>query len=191
MKIVKSDGSDIDTYSVRPELTTSSASAPQTISFSISATSIYFGTLSSASTRYGSSTNVNGDSLQVEAHNLAVATNATNGYSLTVQGATLTSEQSPSETITALGANTAPSIGTEQFGIRLVASGGIGTVSSPYAASGFAYTATDTTTSEVAGAASGDSATTTYSVRYMTNIGATTAAGNYRTDLVYVVTANF
>jgi hypothetical protein len=75
--------------------------------------------------------------------------------------------------------------------IGITASGGIGTVTAPYAASGFAYAATATTTSQVASATTGDSATTTYSVRYMNNISATTEAGTYQANIVYVVTANF
>jgi hypothetical protein len=71
------------------------------------------------------------------------------------------------------------------------ATGGSGTVSSPYAASGFAYDATSTTPSTVASASTGDGIDTTYSARYMCNIAPVTPAGNYTTDLTYVVTGNF
>jgi hypothetical protein len=183
----------LDAYDVYPELATAGGGAPtQDLSFTLSTSTIYFGTLSSASTRYASSTNTAGSATEVGAHTFAVNTNASSGYTVTVRGQTLTSQQNASNTITALGGtNTSPSVGSEQFGIRLTASGGIGAVTAPYAASGFAYAATATTTSQVASAASGDSATTTYSVRYMTNVAPVTEAGSYRANIVYVVTANF
>ncbi len=163
----------------------------QSLSFSLSTSTIYLGTLSSTQTRYASSTG-QGDSVEVSAHTLAVNTNATNGYTVTIQGGTLTSQQNSSHTITAIGgSNTSPSIGSEQFGIRLTASGGVGAVTVPYAASGFAFAASTTTPSEVASAASGDSATTTYSIRYMSNISAVTEPGSYTTSVVYIITANF
>ncbi len=182
----------LDAYDVYPEVTTAAGSLDQSLSFALSTSTVYFGTLSSASTRYASSTNVLGSASEVQAHTLTVNTNAASGYTVTVRGQTLTSLQNPANTVNAIGgSNTSPSIGTEQFGIRLTASGGIGAVTAPYAASGFAYAATATTTSQVASAASGDSATTTYSVRYMTNISPTTEAGTYQANVVYVVTANF
>ncbi|TXI10810.1 MAG: hypothetical protein E6Q68_07420, partial [Polynucleobacter sp.] len=183
----------LDAYDVYPELATAGGGPPsQDLSFTLSTSTIYFGTLSSASTRYASSTNTSGSATEVGAHTFAVNTNASSGYTVTVRGQTLTSQQNAGNTITALGGtNTAPSVGSEQFGIRLTASGGIGAVTAPYAASGFAYAATATTTSQVASAASGDSATTTYSVRYMTNVAPITEAGSYRANIVYVVTANF
>jgi hypothetical protein len=162
---------------------------PASLTFAISNTTIFFGGLSSVVTRYASSTNNGGDGSQVEAHTFEVRTNALNGYSVSVQGQTLTSG---GDAVLAIGGtNASPSIGSEQFGIRLVASGGVGIVSSPYAASGFAYGATATTSSQVASASSGDNATTTYSVRYMANIAGITKPGEYVSNLVYVATANF
>jgi hypothetical protein len=106
---------------------------------------------------------------------------------MTVNGATLTSG---ANTITAIGSsNTASSAGTEQFGLRMSASGGSGTVSVPYAASGFAFD-TAAFPDQVA-SASGSSANTTYSVRYLGNITAQTEAGAYTATLTYVATANF
>jgi hypothetical protein len=162
---------------------------PASITFTLATTTLYFGGLSSVITRYASSTNVDGDSVQVEAHNFTVRTNALNGYSVNVQGGTLASG---ANIIAAIGGvNSSPVVNTNQFGIRVVPSGGIGTVTSPYAASGFAYSATATTSAQVASATSGDNATTTYSVRYVANIAATTKAGAYVANLVYVATANF
>jgi hypothetical protein len=163
--------------------------SPFSFSFNISTTTAFFGGLSSVATRYASSTYTEGDGSEVEAHNFTVKTNAPNGYTVNVQGGTLSSAGG---TISAIGGtNISPSVGTSQFGLRIVPSGGIGAVNSPYAASGFAYNSTATTSSQVAGASSGDNATTTYSVRYVANISGQTPTGSYTSNLVYVATANF
>lgn len=163
------------------------ATVSQSLSFSISDNTIGFGTLSSSDDFFATG-DANGSATETEAHTLAVGTNASSGYTMTVRGATLTSG---SATITAIGGtNTASSTGTEQFGLRMSASGGSGAVSSPYAASGFAYAADGSTASTVA-SSSTSSATTTYSVRYLANISAATEAGAYTATLTYVTTANF
>jgi hypothetical protein len=165
-----------------------SESGAQSISFSISTTTVYFGSLSSGSSRYASSTNTLGSDSEVEAHSLSIVTNATN-YSLYVQGQTLTTG---AYTVNAIGGtNTAPSVGTEQFGLRAVASGGAGTVSSPYAASGFAYAATATTSSQLGSQTGSNNATTTFSIRYLANIASNSEAGNYNSNLTYIVTPSF
>ncbi len=167
----------------------STAAAPQTITFSISTSTVFFGQASPVSVRYGSSTNVLGSDTEVEAHTLSLITNAPNGYTITAMGATLSSGTT---TIAAIGGTSTTSlVGTEQYGIRLVASGGSGSVSVPYASSGFAYDGTATTSTQVASASSGDNATTTYSIRYIANIAPTTPAASYTANMVYVATANF
>jgi hypothetical protein len=162
---------------------------PQVLTFTISTSSVYFGNASPVASRYASSTSLLGSDVETEAHTLSVITNATNGYTISVRGATLTSG---STTINAIGnTNTASATNTEQFGIRLTATGGSGTVSTPYSASGFAYSATATTSSSIASATVGDNATTTFSVRYLLNIAATTPPSVFSTSVVYVATANF
>lgn len=162
---------------------------PPSITFSISTTTLFFGGLSSFVTRYASWNNIEGSATEVEAHTISVKTNTLNGYNVHVQGDTL---KSGANTITAIGnTNTAPAVGTNQFGLRMSASGGTGVVSSPYSAVGFAYGATASSSSQVASASSGDNATTTYSVRYVANVLGITTTGEYTTNLVYVATANF
>lgn len=161
------------------------ATVPQSLTFSISANSIAFGTLTSGAARFASSTAA-GQATEVAAHTVIVGTNAGNGYTMTVNGNTLTSGVN---TITAIGgSNTASAVGTKQFGLRMTASGGVGAVVAPYAAAGFAFTAGSAT--QVA-SASGASANTTYSPRYIANIAANTEAGVYTATLSYVATANF
>ncbi len=165
----------------------------QSLTFTISTSTIYFGTLGSTGAKYASSTNSAGDTVETIAHTLAVGTNAPAGFTLTVRGQTLTSQQNASNTISAIGASAASStIGIEQFGLRATESGGSGTaVSSPYAfTTSFGYNSTATTSSILA-TGSGSTPTSTYSLRYVANIAAVTEAGTYAANLVYVATANF
>lgn len=167
----------------------SNAAAAQFISFTISTSTIYFGTVSPTLARYASSTNILGSGTEVEAHTFAVVTNATNGYTVSAKGQTLTSGLF---TINAIGGTATTSlVGTEQFGVRLTVSGGSGTSTSPYNSNAFAYAATATTSSQVASASVGDNATTTFSVRYLANITPITETEAYKANIVYVVTANF
>jgi hypothetical protein len=167
----------------------SNAAAPQTISFSISTSTIYFGTVSSAVTRYASSTNTTGSNSEVEAHTFSVTTNATNGYTVVAKGQTLTSGTT---TIAAIGnTSTTSQAGTEQFGIRITASGGSGTSTSPYNSTGFAYSGTATTSTQVASASIGDGVATIFSVRYLVNVAPITQPAVYTANIVYVATANF
>ena len=164
-----------------------SGTVNQTLTFSISANTIAFGTLDSAAARFATTT---GSATDVVAHTMAVSTNSTSGYTITVKGATLTSG---SFTITAIGATPATSaVGTEQFGIYATKTGGVnGTIASPYAtASSFGYDATASTATTFASGTSA-TATETYSLHYLANIAATTEAGSYTAALTYVATGNF
>ncbi len=172
---------------------TISATVLQSLTFSISTTTLSFGNLSNASAKYASSTNTNGDTVDVVAHTLGVSTNAPAGYSITVQGQTLTSQQYATNTITAIGASPAVyGVGTEQFGVYATKSGGVnGTIDPTYATpSSFGY---DGTASTSALFASGTTPTNTetFSLHYLASISALTEAGTYTANLVYVGTANF
>ncbi len=163
------------------------ATVPQSLTFSISDNTISFGSLTSGAARYASGTAA-GDSSEVEAHNVVVGTNASNGYTMTVGGSTLTSGV---HTITAIGATAASStIGTEQFGLRLAASGGSGVVQAPYS-SASSYGFDTGAFPDIIATASGSSVNTTYSARYVANITASTEAGAYTGTVTYVATANF
>lgn len=163
-----------------------SATVSQSITFTISDNSIGFGNLTSANARYATG-DASGSDSETGAHDLVVGTNAANGYTLTLDGDTLTSGLN---TIDSIGSsNTASSAGTEQFGVRFTASGGSGTVSAPYAASGFAFD--DGAFPDTIASASGATANTTYSARYLANITSNTEAGAYTATLTYVATANF
>jgi hypothetical protein len=161
------------------------ATVAPAITFTISDADIEFGTLTSADDTFAD--NSAGNATEVEAHTLTASTNATSGYVMYVSGATLTAG---SDTIDAIGGtNTASAAGTEQFGLRFTASGGSGSVDAPYAAAGFAYNGVSS--ADNIASATGPSATTTYSARYVANITATTEAGSYSTTLTYTATATF
>ncbi len=172
------------TYTVYPQATIAGG---QTLSFSLSDNTIGFGPLSSSAARFATG-DTNGDNSEVEAHQLVAATSAASGYVITIKGATLTSGL---DTVTAIGgSNTASAVGFEQFGLRMTATGGSGAVTAPYADSGFAYAADASTASQVA-SVSGSSTATTYSVRYLANITATTEAGSYQGTYTYTISASF
>lgn len=196
--VVDIAGSFGDTGSISLSLITNdtvavSATVQQAITFTISTTTIYFGNLAAGSAKFASSTNVSGDTTESIAHTLAVSTNAPSGYTITLRGQTLTSQQNASNTIDFVGATAASSTpGTEQFAIRATAAGGSGsavdaTFSQP---TSYGYDATATTSATFA-TGSGATNTTTYSLRYLANIAGTTEAGTYAASVVYVATANF
>jgi hypothetical protein len=124
-----------------------------------------------------------------------VATNATTGYSITVNGTTLTSG---ANTITALASQTASTQGNSQFGINLkantvpsvgteVAGAGTTTAAATYGtANQFRYVTGDA----VATAASAD-AFRLFTVSYIANVAGNTPAGAYTTSLNYIATATF
>lgn len=161
------------------------------ISFAISDNTIFYGNLRTAGSCFAQGTDPGAvtcpTTAETEAFNLQAGTNATSGYIITAQGATLTSG---GNTITALASNTASSPASEQFGIRATATGGSGAVQAPFAAAGYAWTPTAGTAVTVA-SASAPSATTTYSVRYLANIAAVTEAGTYTASHTYVATATY
>lgn len=165
------------------------AEVAQSLTFSISDTSIGFGTLNSAAARFATGDGV-GAASEGEAHNIIVGTNAANGYTMTASGTTLTNASNPVATITAIGGTAAASaVGTEQFGLKITATGGTGTVAAPYNGANFAYD-TAAFPDQIA-SASGATANTTYSLRYLANIAANTDAGTYNAAITYVATANF
>jgi hypothetical protein len=130
------------------------------------------------------------------ANTLAVNTNAASGYTLTYNGATLTSG---GNSIDAMATKGASSTGTEQFGLNLRdnatpntgtnPSGGSGSPASDYnTVDEFRFVANTTTTLASASAAT---TTTTYTVSYIVNVGQTTESGNYSTTITYIATGNF
>ena len=125
----------------------------------------------------------------------AASTNGANGYTVTINGSTLTSG---SNTITAMSANAASSVGTSQFGINLV-SNATPAVGSGVSGTGTATAASNYNTTNSFRFVSGDAVASVnaptnanaFTVSYIANIAGTTAPGSYSTNLHYDATANF
>lgn len=173
------------------------ATVDPTIAFSIDDTAVGFGTLSATTGRWANAAATGGDAsgtTPTAANVMTIATNAASGYTVTYNGATLTSG---GNTIDALDGSPAAEDedsdgdpGTEQFGIS-VSSDGNATIASGYqrdSAADFSFIAGTTTTivSETV-----PTATETLSVSYLANITSATEPGTYSTAITYIATGNF
>lgn len=160
-----------------------SGTVSESMSFSLGATSVALGTLSSSAVTSGS-------------HTVTLATNAASGMVLTYSGTTLTSG---ANTITAMSTAAASSVGTEQFGINAkdnttpnVGLECSGTAPIAAAATGYAtvdnfkFVSGETILSSAAGINS-----TSCTISYIANILGSTEAGSYTTTLTYTATATF
>ncbi|MDP3900843.1 MAG: hypothetical protein Q8Q38_00670 [bacterium] len=180
---------------VTDDVVVATATVAASLSFSISDNDIFFGTLSTSASKWADNT-ADGNATAAVAHTLIAGTNSTSGYTITVQGATLTSTGTPGDTITAMGTEAVldPSGDVEQFGLRITAAGGSGAVDTNYdntPADTYFYGANATTTDVIATSA-GVSADTTYSLYYAANIASSTEAHtDYTASLTYVATGNF
>ncbi len=185
------DTGTISTPIIADDVVNITATVNQTISFVINDVAIGFGTLATANARYATA-DAAGSTSDSVAHTIAVGTNAANGYTISLQGATLTSGIN---SIDAVGAtNSASAIGTEQFGVYATKAGGSGaTITTRYADGAtpkFAFNATASTSDNLSTGTTA-TATETYSMHYIANIAALTEAGSYTTNITYVGTGNF
>jgi hypothetical protein len=187
-RVVKSDGTPLDTYTEYPEITT--AAGTQSISFSISDNSVGFGNLSASSARYATGDLSGSGTDSSDAHTISVAATATDGYSLTVNGSTLTCSSCGGETIDAIGGTAlSSSTGTEQFGLRLIVNSGTGVSTAPYASANWAFDTASLPDQVASG--DGDGSTTEFGVRYIANTASVSEAGEYSATLTYTVTATY
>lgn len=168
-----------------------SATVAQSISFAISDNAIGFGSLSSSGPRFATFDAVGSDT-DASAHTLAVGTNASTGYTITYNGATLTSGLNTISVASITNdENGIP--GTEQFAIATISDGDT-TVATGYDHNvtagnrdwNFVAGTTTTLASETV-----PTATETLSMYYLANISALTEAGSYATAITYNATANF
>jgi len=128
---------------------------------------------------------------------MSASTNGNTGYTITVNGTTLTSGLN---TITPLASGGTSAIGSKQFGINLYN----GANSTPVI--GAAKTGTGTgaaatnygtlnnfrfTTGDTVASVAGPTNANTFTVGYIANIDGITPAGVYTTSLTYIATANF
>jgi hypothetical protein len=162
------------------------------ITFAISDTSIGFGTLSASAARWATGDTLGSATDSAAAHTLSIGTNATDGYIVTYNGATLTSGGDTISVATV--SNDADGTqGAEQFCMGFSTNGNA-SIAAAYdhnATPGnrdWSFVAGTTTTlaSETA-----PTATETICAFYLANIAADTEAGTYTTDITYIATATF
>jgi hypothetical protein len=163
---------------------------PQSLTFSISDNAIGFGTLLPGAARYATGNGAGSSTDSAAAHSITVSTNASDGYTVFLDGSTLTCSECAGATITAIGATaTSSGVGTEQFGIRATVGTGTGVVAAPYNTVDWAL---DTAAfPDTFATGTGDGVTTQYDIRYIGNIAAQSEAGTYTANLTYIVTGTF
>ena len=168
------------------------ATVAQTISFAITDNTIGFGNLTSANARFATGDATGSDTDSAAAHNLTVGTNATTGYTVTYNGATLTSGGNTID-VASITDDADGTAGTEQFAIAADKSGDA-TVASGYDHNStpsnrdwnFVASTPTTIVSETV-----PTATETLGMFYLANIAALTESGAYTTTITYNATANF
>src|SRR3989344_2290634 len=160
-----------------------SGTVDESITFSLSANSVAFGTLSVSTVTTGT-------------HTFDLATNGTGGAVVTVSGNTL---EDGANSVDAMSAAAASSVGTEQFGINLKdnATPDVGAEcsgSAPIAAAATGYATVDNfkfVSGATVASASNSINTSTCTISYLANIAGTTEPGTYETTLTYIASGNF
>ncbi|OGL35675.1 hypothetical protein A3F65_01995 [Candidatus Saccharibacteria bacterium RIFCSPHIGHO2_12_FULL_47_16b] len=152
----------------------------------IAGNSIDFGSFSTTATKFDDSV-------------MAASTNGAYGYSITVNGATLTCTTcNGTKTISALASQTASSTGSEQFGINLknnatpdigaeVTGTGTATATANYGTVDQYRFVTADSVASVAGSTNAN----TFTASYIVNVAGTTEAGTYTATMTYIATATF
>src|SRR3990167_6067877 len=152
----------------------------------IGGNSIDFGSFSTTATKFDDSV-------------MAASTNGAYGYSITVNGATLTCTTcNGTKTISALASQTASSTGSEQFGINLknnatpdigaeVTGTGTATATANYGTVDQYRFVTADSVASVAGSTNAN----TFTASYIVNVAGTTEAGTYTATMTYIATATF
>ncbi len=173
------------------------ATVDPTLTFSISDTTVGFGTLSTATGRWATG-NLSGANASAgtdpttsnTAHTLNVATNAQSGYIVSYNGTTLTSG-SNTIAVATISSDSDGTPNSAQFALCGKATTGSQTVTSGYVCSttsSYNFVASTTTTLVTyTGPASGD----VTSVAYLANISGSTQAGAYTSTITYIATATF
>ncbi|MFH1171884.1 MAG: hypothetical protein V1778_05110, partial [bacterium] len=179
------DGTDFDA-------TNNSCWNVDTITFSISNTSIGFGSLSAGAATWATG-DMSGSTSDTAAHTMSIATNARNGYAITYNGATLTTASGPTIDATTITNDENGTPGTEQFAI------GFSTDGNATIAAGYDHNATpanrdwkftpNTITTIVS--ETGPTAMEAIGAFYLGNISGRTESGVYSTNITYIATTTF
>lgn len=163
------------------------ATVSPTLTFANDDATIGFGTLTSGAARWANGA-ATGSASTTTANTATIGTNATTGYTLTYNGPTLTSGANTIAAAT-ISADADGVPGSNQFALGVTVTG-TGTASAGYETSSNNYNFVPSTVSTVA-SATGPVTSDSVAFRYITNIAASKAAGNYATNLELVATGNF
>jgi hypothetical protein len=163
-----------------------SATVAQSLTFSLSANSISFGTLTTSGARYANTST--GATSDTAAHTMTIATNAPTGYSITYYGPTLTSGSNTISAATITGDEDGTP-GSSQFAMGITTSGS-STIASGYENASDNWKFVPSTVTPLISATAPVNSET-ISNHYLANVSATTPAGNYTTAINYEATANF
>lgn len=168
-----------------------SATVDPTITFTISDSTIGFGSLSSSAARWANGA-ATGSGTDTSAHDITVATNAASGYVLSYNGATLTGSAGTID-VASITNDADGTPGTEQFGLG-ISTNGSSTVAAAYdhnstpSSRDWAFVAGTTTTIV---SRTSPTNTETISAYYLANIAGSTEAGSYSTTITYTATGTF
>ena len=169
------------------------ATVDPTITFTISDTTVGFGTLTTGSASWATGDTNGVTSAPADssgAHEMPLATNAASGYSITYNGATLTSGGNTIDVAT-ISEDDDGTPASEQFALGLDDNGGNATIVSAYdlaTANSYSFVAGTTTTVASETIAT---ATETFDVQYIANVAGLTEAGSYTTNITWIATGNF
>lgn len=187
------DSGDITVPIITDDQIKVTAKVNQTIQFNVydapgagEDNAVGFGALSSTASTFATDAGTGSATVTVGGSSrFSAATNASGGYTVSVQGETLASG---SNTINAA-TGTAPTPTVEQFGLNIKPVSATGTITPSYA--GLLYDLPPTATAEVIVTKSTQAISEEYGVNYVANIDGATEPGNYSTAMTYTMTANF
>lgn len=171
------------------------ASVDPSITFSISDTTIGFGTLSTSQDCFALGTppaSCDTTFPATAAHTLSAGTNAAGGLAVTYNGALMTSAANDINAATIAADTTDPvgTPGTEQFAIAFDDNGTTFSMVSGYDKNSGNYSYVASTTTAIFSSAA-PVASTAVDAFYLANIAANTPAGNYSTNITYIATGTF
>jgi len=187
---VQTDSGKIAIQVITDDQVVNTGIVAESLSFSISDVTIGFGALVTANARYATGDAAGSDTDPAGgAHTITAGTNGTDGYTLFVNGTTLTSG---TDTVDAMSTEATSAAGTEQYGIRITVASGPEVPDSVYDNSPADSFALDTASfPDTIATASGSSADTVYEVHYIANIASNIEPGSYSSVLTYSVAGNF
>ena len=168
-----------------------SATVNPGITFTITDTTVGFGSLTVGGARWATGTTGTGSqpATSAGAHEMTISTNAVSGYAITYNGATLTAV-TPTISVATIAGDADGTPGSEQFAMALDDNGSNVTIVSDYDYALNNYKFVASTTTQIA-SETGPTATETLDVQYIANIAGDTEAGAYTTSILYVATGTF